>query len=113
VGGNGTGKSTLMKGPGRLDTFDYGSLVISQGTPRIFTAGWPYRFLDAPSSPEWHVSVRRSPCHGERTRSAHPKIADLDHTSPEYADVADRYHRIEHEFQTRVATPLKPKSEEF
>src|SRR5260370_27963710 len=29
------------------------------------------------------------------------RIAELDHTSAEYADVADRYHRLEHEFQTR------------
>src|SRR5207244_8123999 len=28
-------------------------------------------------------------------------MAELDHASPEYAQVADRYHRIEHEFQTR------------
>src|SRR4030088_2345453 len=28
-------------------------------------------------------------------------MAELDHTSPEYSDVADRYHRIEHEFRTR------------
>ena len=29
------------------------------------------------------------------------QIAELDHTSPEYANVADRYHSLEHEFQTR------------
>src|SRR5438309_3905199 len=28
-------------------------------------------------------------------------IAELDHTSSEYSDVADRYHRLEHEFRTR------------
>src|SRR5207245_9207413 len=28
-------------------------------------------------------------------------IAELDHTSAEYSDVADRYHRLEHEFRTR------------
>ena len=26
-------------------------------------------------------------------------MAELDHTSPEYAAVADRYQRVEHEFQ--------------
>jgi ATP-binding cassette subfamily F protein 3 len=29
------------------------------------------------------------------------KISELDHTSPEYAEVADRYHSLEHEFRTR------------
>jgi ATP-binding cassette subfamily F protein 3 len=28
-------------------------------------------------------------------------MAELDHTSPEYDAVADRYHRVEHEFRTR------------
>ncbi len=28
-------------------------------------------------------------------------MAELDHTSAEYDAVADRYHRIEHEFRTR------------
>src|SRR5258706_1980513 len=29
------------------------------------------------------------------------KISELDHASAEYADVADRYHSLEHEFRTR------------
>ncbi len=29
------------------------------------------------------------------------RFAELDHESPEYAEVADRYHSLEHEFQTR------------
>ncbi|MGD0162624.1 MAG: ABC-F family ATP-binding cassette domain-containing protein [Candidatus Sulfotelmatobacter sp.] len=29
------------------------------------------------------------------------RISELDHASPEYADVADRYHSLEHEFRTR------------
>src|ERR1700693_5979566 len=32
VGGNGTGKSTLMKVLAGTDTFDYGSLIIAKGT---------------------------------------------------------------------------------
>ena len=32
VGGNGTGKSTLMKILGGMDTFDYGSLIVAKGT---------------------------------------------------------------------------------
>ena len=29
------------------------------------------------------------------------RMSELSHESPEYAQVADRYHRLEHEFQTR------------
>ena len=32
VGGNGTGKSTLMKVLAGMDTFDYGSLIVAKGT---------------------------------------------------------------------------------
>jgi ATP-binding cassette subfamily F protein 3 len=37
------------------------------------------------------------------------RMADLDHTSNEYAQVADRFHRIEHEFQTRDGYAIEAK----
>jgi len=38
------------------------------------------------------------------------KMAELPADSPEYAQVADRYHRLEHEFQTRDGYASKPRS---
>ena len=36
-------------------------------------------------------------------------MSELDHESPGYAQVADRYHRIEHEFQTRDGYAIEAK----
>src|SRR6059058_5165308 len=57
VGANGTGKSTLLKVLGGLETLDYGSISIAKGISAGYLA--------------------------------------------QYAQVADRYQRVEHEFQAR------------
>jgi ATP-binding cassette subfamily F protein 3 len=101
VGGNGTGKSTLMKVLAGLDTFDYGSLIVAKGT----TAGYlPQDGLSLSGRTvfaecmavftELHAMER------ELETLTH-QISELDHASTEYADVADRYHSLEHEFRTR------------
>src|SRR5580700_10829894 len=101
VGANGTGKSTLMKVLAGLDSFDYGSLIVAKGT----TAGYlPQDGLSLSGRTvfaecmsvfsELHAMER------ELETLTH-KISELDHASAEYADVADRYHSLEHEFRTR------------
>jgi ATP-binding cassette subfamily F protein 3 len=101
VGANGTGKSTLMKVLAGLDTLDYGSLIVAKGT----TAGHlPQDGLSLSGRTvfaecmtvfaELHAMER------ELETLTH-RISELDYTSPEYADVADRYHSLEHEFRTR------------
>ncbi|MGA2020571.1 MAG: ribosomal protection-like ABC-F family protein [Candidatus Sulfotelmatobacter sp.] len=101
VGANGTGKSTLMKILAGLDTLDYGSLIVAKGT----TAGYlPQDGLSLSGRTvfaecmavftELHAMER------ELETLTH-QISELDHASAEYADVADRYHSLEHEFRTR------------
>jgi ATP-binding cassette, subfamily F, member 3 len=101
VGANGTGKSTLMKILAGLDTFDYGSLIVAKGT----TAGYlPQDGLSLSGRTVFaecmSVFDKLRAMEQELETLTH-SMAELDHTSPEYADVADRYHRIEHEFRTR------------
>jgi ATP-binding cassette subfamily F protein 3 len=101
VGANGTGKSTLMKVLAGLDTFDYGSLIVAKGT----TAGYlPQDGLSLSGRTVFAECMTVfSGLHAmerELEELTH-KISELDHTSPEYADVADRYHSLEHEFRTR------------
>src|ERR1700675_2851597 len=101
VGANGTGKSTLMKVLAGLDTLDYGSLIVAKGT----TAGYlPQDGLSLSGRSvfaecmavftELHAMERE-------LESLTHRISELDHTGAEYAEVADRYHRLEHEFRTR------------
>jgi ATP-binding cassette subfamily F protein 3 len=101
VGANGTGKSTLMKVLAGLDTFDYGSLIVAKGT----TAGYlPQDGLSLSGRTVFAecmtVFTGLHAIEKELEELTH-KISELDHTSPEYADVADRYHSLEHEFRTR------------
>jgi len=101
VGANGTGKSTLMKVLAGLDTLDYGSLIVAKGT----TAGYlPQDGLSLSGRSvfaecmavftELHAMERE-------LESLTHRISELDHTGSEYAEVADRYHSLEHEFRTR------------
>src|SRR5712691_11113529 len=101
VGANGTGKSTLMKVLAGLDTLDYGSLIIAKGT----TAGYlPQDGLSLSGRSVFAecmaVFTELHAIEKELETLTH-RIAELDHESAEYAEVADRYHSLEHEFRTR------------
>ena len=101
VGANGTGKSTLMKILAGLDTLDYGTLTIAKGT----TAGYlPQDGLSLSGRTVFaecmSVFADLRAMEQELETLLH-QFAELDHTSPEYAQVADRYHSLEHEFRTR------------
>jgi ATP-binding cassette subfamily F protein 3 len=101
VGGNGTGKSTLMKVLAGLDTLDYGSLIVAKGTSAGYlpqdglTLSGRSVFAECMS-----VFDDLRAMETELETLMH-SMAELDHTSAEYANVADRYQRVEHEFRTR------------
>jgi ATP-binding cassette subfamily F protein 3 len=101
VGGNGTGKSTLMKILAGMDTFDYGSLTVAKGTSAGYlpqdglTLSGRSVFAECMSVFDDLRSMETE------LESLTHSMAELDHTSPEYSAVADRYHRVEHEFRTR------------
>ena len=100
VGANGTGKSTLLKVLAGLETLDYGNVSVAKG----ISAGY---------LPQDGLALSGKTVFGEcisvfsRLRNMETeledltaKMAELDHTSAEYEAVAERYHRIEHEFRT-------------
>jgi ATP-binding cassette subfamily F protein 3 len=101
VGGNGTGKSTLMKVLAGMDTFDYGSLIIAKGTSAGYlpqdglTLSGRTVFAECMSVFD---DVRAMELELEALTHS---MAEVDHNSPEYAAVADRYQRVEHEFRAR------------
>src|SRR6266853_5310910 len=101
VGANGTGKSTLMKVLAGLDTLDYGSLIVAKGT----TAGYlPQDGLSLSGRSVFAESMAVfTELHAmeKELESLTHRISELDHESAEYAEVADRYHSLEHEFRTR------------
>jgi len=101
VGGNGTGKSTLMKVLGGMDTFDYGSLVIAKGTSAGYLPQDGLTLSGRSVFAECMSVFDDLRAMETELESLMHSMAELDHTSAEYAAVADRYERVEHEFRTR------------
>jgi ATP-binding cassette subfamily F protein 3 len=101
VGGNGTGKSTLMKVLAGMDTFDYGSLVIAKGTSAGYLPQDGLTLSGRTVFAECMSVFDDLRAKEQELESLMHKMAELDHTSAAYADVADRYQRVEHEFRAR------------
>ncbi|HYA22946.1 MAG TPA: ABC-F family ATP-binding cassette domain-containing protein, partial [Terriglobales bacterium] len=101
VGANGTGKSTLLKILGGLETLDYGSISIAKG----ISAGYlPQEGLTLSGQTVFAecMSVFSDLREMEREmEELTARMSEVDHASAEYAQVAERYQRIEHEFQMR------------
>src|SRR5438477_4583565 len=102
VGANGTGKSTLLKVLGGLETLDYGSISIAKG---ISAAGYlPQDGLTLSGRTvfaECMSVFSKLRAMEEEMEQLTASMSELDHASAEYAQVADRYQRVEHEFQAR------------
>jgi ATP-binding cassette subfamily F protein 3 len=101
VGGNGTGKSTLMKILGGMDTFDYGSLIVAKGTSAGYLPQDGLTLSGRTVFAECMSVFDDLRAMETELESLMHSMAELDHTSAEYSAVADRYQRVEHEFRTR------------
>jgi ATP-binding cassette, subfamily F, member 3 len=101
VGGNGTGKSTLMKTLAGMDTFDCGSLVIAKGTSAGYLPQDGLTLSGRTVFAECMSVFDDVRAMEQELETLTHSMAELDHTSPEYAAVADRYQRVEHEFRAR------------
>jgi ATP-binding cassette subfamily F protein 3 len=101
VGANGTGKSTLLKILGGMETLDYGTLSLQRG----ITQGY---------LPQDGLSLSGRTIFAEcmsvfsdlrdmelELETLHHKLAELDPASPEYSAAADRMHHIDTEFRNR------------
>src|SRR5450755_2635237 len=101
VGGNGTGKSTLMKVLAGMDTFDYGILVVAKGTSAGYLPQDGLTLSGRSVFAECMSVFDDLRAMETELESLTHSMAELDHTSAEYSAVADRYQRVEHEFRTR------------
>jgi len=101
VGGNGTGKSTLMKILAGMDTFDYGTLIIAKGTSAGYLPQDGLTLAGRSVFAECMSVFDDLKAMEKELESLTHSMAELDHTSAAYDAVAERYHRVEHEFRTR------------
>ncbi|MDQ6678321.1 MAG: ABC-F family ATP-binding cassette domain-containing protein [Acidobacteriota bacterium] len=109
VGGNGTGKSTLLKVLGGMETLDYGSVSYQKG---VKTGYLPQDGLSLSGRTVFAeclgVFEELKAMEMEQEELSH-KLSILDHESPEYADVADRFHHIQNEFTARDGYNIESK----
>ncbi len=109
VGGNGTGKSTLLKVLAGIETLDYGSVSYQKG---VKTGYLPQDGLSLSGRTVFaecmSVYDELRAMEIEQEELTH-KLATLDHESPEYSDVADRFHHIQNEFIARDGYSIEAK----
>ncbi|MGH9663328.1 MAG: ABC-F family ATP-binding cassette domain-containing protein [Bryobacteraceae bacterium] len=101
VGANGTGKTTLLKVLGGLDSLDYGSRVSTKG----ISAGYlPQDGLSLSGRTVFaecmSVFADLHDMERELEEITH-RMPELDPSSAGYASAADRFHRLDSEFRAR------------
>jgi len=107
VGGNGTGKSTLLKVLAQIEPLDYGSLSAAKD---ITTGYLPQDGLSLSGRTVLEeclsVFARLQGIEKEMEALTH-QMAELDPESEKYQQVSERYHRIETEFHARDGYSLE------
>jgi len=107
VGGNGTGKSTLLKVLAGLDTLDDGTLSTAKGITRGYLPQDGLA-LAGRSVLEECVAVFGDLMEMEKEIEALThQMAELDPAGEEYERVTERYHSLETEFQQRDGYSLE------
>jgi ATP-binding cassette, subfamily F, member 3 len=101
VGANGTGKSTLMKILGGLETLDYGSITMAKGISAGYLPQDGLTLSGRSVFAECMSVFSELRSMEQEMEDLTRRMSELDHSGPEYAQVAERFHRLQHEFTTR------------
>src|ERR1700694_574273 len=101
VGANGTGKSTLLKILAGTESLDYGSVSRAKGISAGYLPQDGLALSGRTVFAECMSVFSQLRAMEQEMEELTGRMSELDHASPEYAQVAERYQRIEHEFTTR------------
>src|ERR1700730_5660421 len=101
VGANGTGKSTVLKILAGTESLDYGSVSRAKGISAGCLPQDGLALSGRTVFAECMSVFAKLQAMEEEMEELTGRMSELDHASPEYAQVAERYQRIEHEFTTR------------
>ncbi|MEP6961413.1 MAG: ABC-F family ATP-binding cassette domain-containing protein, partial [Acidobacteriota bacterium] len=101
VGGNGTGKSTLLKILCGLETVDYGDISFTKGTTLGYLPQDGLNLAGRTVFNECMTVFDDLRAMEQELETLHHQLAELDPASPEYAVASDRTHHIDTEFRNR------------
>jgi ATP-binding cassette subfamily F protein 3 len=101
VGANGTGKSTLMKILAGTEGLDYGTISTAKGISAGYLPQDGLTLSGRTVFAECMSVFSELRAMEQEMEDLTGRMSEVDHASPEYTQISDRYHRIEHEFQTR------------
>jgi ATP-binding cassette subfamily F protein 3 len=101
VGANGTGKSTLMRVLAGTEGLDYGTISTAKGISAGYLPQDGLTLSGRTVFAECMSVFSELRAMEKEMEDLTARMSEVDHASPEYAQISDRYHRIEHEFQTR------------
>src|SRR5215471_6439338 len=101
VGANGTGKSTLMKILGGMENLDYGSISVAKGISSGYLPQDGLTLEGRTVFAECMAVFSELRAMEQEMEDLTRRMSELDSQSTEYMQVAERFHRIDHEFRTR------------
>ena len=101
VGGNGTGKSTLLKVLAGIESLDYGSIVTMKGVSAGYLPQDGLSLSGRTVFAECMTVFEDLRLMEVEMEDLTRRMSELDHSTPEYSQVAERFQRVENEFSAR------------
>ena len=109
VGANGTGKSTLLKVIGGMESLDYGTLTVGKGVSAGYLPQDGLTLSGRTVFAECMAVFSNLREIEEELEILTHRMGDLDPVSDEYSRVADRFHRLDSEFRARDGYTIEAK----
>jgi ATP-binding cassette subfamily F protein 3 len=107
VGANGTGKSTLLKVIAGIESLDYGSLQATKGITHGYLPQDGLRLAGRTVFAECLSVFEDLRAMEREIETLTHRMGEVEHESPEYRQIADRFHRIDSEFRVRDGYALE------
>jgi ATP-binding cassette subfamily F protein 3 len=107
VGANGTGKSTLLKVLGGIESLDYGSMQSTKGITQGYLPQDGLRLSGRSVFAECLSVFEDLRAMEREMETITRQMSEIDHESAEYRQISDRFHRIDSEFRVRDGYALE------
>jgi ATP-binding cassette subfamily F protein 3 len=107
VGANGTGKSTLLKVLGGIESLDYGSMQSTKGITQGYLPQEGLRLSGRSVFAECLSVFEDLRAMEREMETITRQMSEIDHESAEYRQISDRFHRIDSEFRVRDGYALE------